>query len=109
MCDIHPSAVTARHVVARLPHQCDSCFQWIVIGEVYHYTSGIWDGSPERFRRHLLCSLLESQLKDDEGCWLYGSLAEARDFNDRSPTFRRAWETVFQRPWGEPEDEDDKD
>jgi len=98
MCDIHPSAHLVRRIRARLPHTCYSCGQRIVPGETYRQDSGIWDGEPERYRRHELCAVLEEQLRDDEGCWIFGGLAEAQDFH-MGPTFRRAWEAVMRRPW----------
>lgn len=99
MCDIHPGAISERDVHARLPHTCYSCDKMIAIGETYRNTSGIWDGEPSRYRQHLLCAVLEQQLRDDEGCFTFGSLASAADFDPPSPTFHRAWEAVFGRPW----------
>lgn len=95
MCDEErPSAYRARHVTARLVHTCYSCGLPIVRGEVYEHASGVWAGSPEDFRRHLLCALLESKQGEDGNCWTFGSLPDGTG-PGWSWVLTRAWETVM--------------
>ena len=101
MCDSYPSAYQERLVTARLPHTCFSCGFAIMRGELYQHASGIWDGDPADYKRHLLCVELDRQSGEDERCWTFGELQDARDSDDHSWTFRRAWETVTRRPWND--------
>lgn len=105
MCDaVLPSAYRERVVKARLPHTCYSCGYPIMPGEHYEHASGIWDGSADDYRRHLLCSLLDRQAGEC-GCWEFGGLQDAQGRRDLSWVYRRAWETVTRRSWGtEPRD-----
>lgn len=102
MCDSYPSAYSERLVVARLVHTCYSCGFSIVRGEAHQHASGIWDGRPDDYRRHLLCVELD-RLSGEDGCWTFGGLQDARDLSETSWIFRRAWETVTRRPWTDTE------
>lgn len=52
---VTPSACTETIRRARKPHECDECCLLIHVGERYVYTSGIWDGEPSSFHRHVEC------------------------------------------------------
>lgn len=94
MCDGEkPIAYRERHVTARRVHECYACGLPIMRGEVYEHASGVWDGRPAAFKRHLLCSLLESK-QGEHGCWLFGSLSDGMDLM-ASWVLKRAWETVM--------------
>ena len=103
MCELTPAEVYREHVrKARLVHDCDSCGGAILPGDEYVYTSGIWDGEPQDYKRHELCALLERRTRDMDGCGVgLGELFEAHTFrSDASWVFRTAWETVMRRAWG---------
>lgn len=66
-------------------------------GEVYNYTSGVWDGEAQDFKRHALCSVLEGQLRDPDGCGVpFGSLREAGPLH-MSWVWQRAYAVVMRR------------
>ncbi len=66
MCDYDsdsPAAYWPRWRRARKEHLCCACAEQIKRGELYHYTSGIWD-EPDQFKHcarcwKMLCDLVE--------------------------------------------------
>ena len=60
-----------RDVIARKPHRCDYCGEWINKGEKYDYQKNIFDGTFYEWHTHLACSRIASAIWDycdpDEG------------------------------------------
>jgi hypothetical protein len=51
-----PTCITARNRKARKEHKCCECRKVIVKGEMYSFTSGIWDGEPNAFKQCINCA-----------------------------------------------------
>lgn len=103
---VEPSVYRERRRKARVPHRCSSCGHVIQRGELYVYSSGIWDGRPNDYKRHELCAVLEDRTRAMDGCGVgLGELHEARELrHGASRAFRTAWEAVMQTSWGGCED-----
>jgi len=50
-----PDCILSKTVKARKQHECCECMGSIKRGEHYHYTSGVWDGTPYSFKQCLNC------------------------------------------------------
>lgn len=51
-----PDCIRSVERKARKEHKCCECYQTITKGQVYTYTSGVWNGEPEDFKQCLACS-----------------------------------------------------
>ena len=72
-----PQAFQSFERKARKPHKCCDCGSEIKPKEVYQYSSGIWDGSPDSYKQCLPCHNLVSEC-----------LKHVEDLNNDSlPTF----------------------
>lgn len=60
-----PSCSTVTHRVARKEHRCYECGGTIAPLDVYECTSGIWDGSPNRFKVCQHCEEARDWLLED--------------------------------------------
>lgn len=83
-----PSVCVSVKRKARKPHTCFGCGVEIKKGNLYSYTSGIWEGSPQSFKHCKDCEkiitnykLMDSSLDDCDGpalerwgvlCWIEG-------------------------------------
>lgn len=56
-----PSAFIQHERKARKEHQCCECKKTIEKGETYVVSSGIWDGTPDRFKQCSLCAMIFEQ------------------------------------------------
>lgn len=69
MCDLdadRPDAYAEAWRKARKKHQCCSCEYVIKPGEMYHYTSGIWDGTPDSFKHcHRCWTMVQVLIKEN--------------------------------------------
>lgn len=78
MCEM-PAAYLHRMSRARKEHKCCECRGIISVGELYHVHSGIWDGTPERYKVCEDCERLRDSINAglaiDERAWFTG-LAE---------------------------------
>ena len=50
---------------ARKDHKCSECFGVIRKGETYHRISGVWEGTPETFKRCRVCHEIIEELDRD--------------------------------------------
>lgn len=66
MCDI-PSAFSTVTRKARKQHKCCECKKEIQPGELYQYSSGIWDGRPDSYKQCLNCWDIFRAAADDAG------------------------------------------
>ena len=73
MCD-YPSAYEERIVTGRKPHRCCECRRVMPVGERQEIASGIWDGTPARFRTCLSCAAIRS--------WLAAEIRAGRLYGD---------------------------
>lgn len=76
-CEL-PQYYTCAEPVARKEHRCEECSVPIEKGERYLNVNGCWDGTPARFKQHLLCAeacmlIRDSGMNDDE-CISFGGL-----------------------------------
>jgi hypothetical protein len=53
-----PSCQTKTLRKAAKPHRCVECDKEIAKGETYEETTGVWDGTPDRFRTCVSCQYL---------------------------------------------------
>lgn len=63
-------------VKARKPHRCEECDLPILVGQLYHYTSGMWDGDFSTFHECCLCYQIREVFSCGEG-WMHGGLWES--------------------------------
>lgn len=87
-CEDYDAPSCYRHVErkARVAHRCCECRGHIKPGELYHVHSGIWNGSPDRYKRCADCESFACTL----GCVPFGHLDEvALDLH--SDQLRAAW------------------
>lgn len=82
-CDFDPpETISVRTHVAKIRHVCSECRGWILPGERYALTWGVWDGPPETFRRCPDCQSVLDWIDAHQPCfcWTFTSLlSEARD------------------------------
>lgn len=72
-----PSAFLQRNRKAIKKHRCCECCGDINKGDVYEYSSGVWDGQPDSFKTCLSCVTLRRDYKEktgDDAC--FGELKE---------------------------------
>jgi hypothetical protein len=86
---------------ARKPHKCNECGSYILIGEKYRYTFGIWEGDPSTHHACLRCIAIYEYVRGlvPCACWMLGNLHQelletAREYARESPgllfgTYRR--------------------
>jgi hypothetical protein len=87
-----PEAYVGREVVARKPHRCCECRGWILRGERHQVISGIWDGTPARFRTCADCVHIRCSARDAD--W-YGECIAFGDLRDNlSPPLAGAFDAV---------------
>lgn len=68
MCEM-PSAFTTKQRKALKAHICCECGNFIHTGEIYQYSSGIWDGKPHGFKQCLNChELMNAATRSAEFC-----------------------------------------
>lgn len=70
-----PSAFASKNRKARKPHGCCECRREIKKGDVYRYSSGIWDGEARDFKQCLNCA----EIMD--------AAARSTDYSDEGPCF----------------------
>lgn len=71
-----PQAFLRRVVHARRTHACCECSSPIALGEEHVVESGIWDGSPSRFRTCSTCAAVRDFFAGRDGEFGYGELLE---------------------------------
>lgn len=65
MCEAEgPSAWQEKVRKANKEHRCIACKETIRVGDVYNYSSGIWDGRPESYHHCLRCFTMLRALMD---------------------------------------------
>lgn len=85
MCDM-PSAFSTVTRKARKQHLCFECKTEIKPGDMYQYSSGIWDGTPNSFKQCL-------------NCWdIFNAATNSAGYEDEGPSFGRLkeWFEEFQ-------------
>ncbi len=84
MCDIdYESPCQSREWRrARKSHDCYSCGEQIRSGDLYHYTSGIWDGAPDSFKHCARCWKIVEALWADGAASVDYSLSCGESWED---------------------------
>ncbi len=57
MCEL-PQAFQTKQRRARKEHKCCECGQTINKGDLYQYSSGIWDGEPSSYKQCFSCNVI---------------------------------------------------
>ncbi len=93
-----PSAFCEATRVARKTHHCCECHNEISQGTHYVYSSGIWDGRPDGFKRCMVCDALASWLEMQDVCVTFRGLKYAIEecmFGDTVDAKRRELPPLF--------------
>jgi hypothetical protein len=75
-----PSCWSKETPTAQKPHRCYECGETIPTGVKYEKFSGIWDGSPNRYKTCLSCVEIRDHFACEEG-YLFGQLWEDMEAN----------------------------
>jgi len=62
-----PQAFHQANRLSRKEHKCCECGQTISAGEVYEYSSGVWDGKPDSFKTCLSCVEIRDEYTTSTG------------------------------------------
>lgn len=74
-----PSCSTSTLRVAKKNHTCYECGKPIQKGDIYKYTSGVWDGRPSSFKWCDTCTTIHNLtqgLTMGDFCFIFGGLIE---------------------------------
>lgn len=68
---------------ARKPHKCRESKGVILIGEIYHFHHGVWDGQGQSFKHCADCELIFNRMVADA------------DYPEEGPAFGSLYEGIF--------------